>query len=402
MQPILDGLRVLDVGSFVFGPAAATVMADFGADVVKIEPPQTGDPYRYLHQMPPLPTCEEDYCWLLTGRGKRSVALDLKDAEARAILLRLVREADVFVTNYPLRVLEALQLAWRDLEPLNPRLVYAHATGFGDEGPEAEKPGYDATAWWARSGLQDAVRPRGGLPALSVPAMGDHPSAMALFGAIMLALYQRERTGRGSKVKSSLLGNGIWSNGIYVQAMLCGAEGYRHVDCREPDNALVNQYLTSDGEWILLALVQEDKLWPGLCRALARPDLLADPRFVTRTERRARAQELYAIVAPIFASHDYPHWRKTLDEQSVTFTHVARLDALVHDPQLEAAGILRDGRDSRGRAVRSIANPITVEGSPPVETRPAPAIGEHTDEVLGGLGYDDAARAALRARGAIR
>jgi crotonobetainyl-CoA:carnitine CoA-transferase CaiB-like acyl-CoA transferase len=402
MRPILEGLRVLDVGSFVFGPAAATVMADFGADVVKVEPPQTGDPYRYLHQMPPLPTCEEDYCWLLTGRGKRSVALDLKDAEAREILLRLVRGADVFVTNYPVRVLEALHLAWRDLEPLNRRLVYAHATGFGEEGPEAEKPGYDATAWWARSGLQDAVRPRGGLPALSVPGMGDHPSAMALFGAIMLALYQRERTGRGSKVRSSLLANGIWSNGIYVQAMLCGAEGYRHVDCHEPDNALVNQYVTSDGEWILLALVQEDKLWPGLCRALERTDLLADPRFGTRAERRARARELYAIVAPILASHDYAHWRKALDEQSVTFTHVARLEGLVHDPQLEAAGVLRDGRDSRGRAVRSIASPIAVEGSAPVETRPAPAIGQHTDEVLAGLGYDDAARASLRSRGAIR
>ena len=402
MRPILEGIRVLDVGSFVFGPAAATVMADFGADVVKVEPPQTGDPYRYLHQMPPLPKCEEDYCWLLTGRGKRSVALDLKDAEAREVLLRLVREADVFVTNYPLRVLADLRLAWRDLEPLNPRLVYAHATGFGETGPEAEKPGYDATAWWARSGLQDAMRPRGGLPGVSVPGMGDHPSAMALFGAIMLALYQRERTGRGSKVRSSLLANGAWSNGIYLQAMLCGAETFRHVDCREPDNALVNTYETGDGEWILLALVQEDKLWPGLCRALERPDLLEDPRFATRAERRARAKELYAIVAPILAGRDYAHWRKALDEQAITFTHVARLAGLVHDPQLEAAGILREGRDSRGRAVRSIANPIAVEGSPPVETRPAPAIGQHTDEVLAGLGYDEAARAALRARGAIR
>jgi crotonobetainyl-CoA:carnitine CoA-transferase CaiB-like acyl-CoA transferase len=402
MRPILEGLRVLDVGSFVFGPAAATVMADFGADVVKVEPPTTGDPYRYLHQMPPLPKCAEDYCWLLTGRGKRSVALDLKDAEAREVLLRLVREADVFVTNYPLRVLRSLRLGWRDLEPLNPRLVYAHATGFGEEGPEAEKPGYDATAWWARSGLQDSVRPKDGVPALSVPGMGDHPSALALFGAIMLALYRRERTGRGGKVGSSLLANGAWSNAIYLQAMLCGAERYRRVDCREPDNALVNQYQTSDGEWILLALVQEDKLWPGLCRALGRADLSADPRFATRAERRARAKELYAIVAPIVAGRDYAHWRNALDAESVTFTHVARLDRLLDDPQLEAAGILRDALDSRGRAVRSVACPIAVEGSPTAPTRPAPAVGEHTDEVLAALGYDDARRAALRARGAIR
>jgi crotonobetainyl-CoA:carnitine CoA-transferase CaiB-like acyl-CoA transferase len=402
LRPILEGIRVLDVGSFIFGPAAATVMADFGADVVKIEPPKTGDPYRYLHQMPPLPKCEEDYCWLLTGRGKRSVALDLKDAEAREILLRLVRESDVFVTNYPVRVLESLQLGWGNLEPLNPRLVYAHATGFGEEGPEAEKPGYDATAWWARSGLQDVVRLRGSAPGVSAPGMGDHPSAMALFGAIMLALYQRERTGRGCKVRSSLLANGIWSNGLYTQAMLCGAEPFRYVDCREPDNALVNQYEASDGVWILLAMVQEDKLWPGLCRALERPELALDPRFSSRAERRARAKELYAIVAPIFASRDYAHWRKALDEQDITFTHMARLDQLVQDPQLEAAGILRQARDSRGRAVRSIASPIAVEGSAPVETRPAPGIGEHTDEVLADLGYDAAALATLRSRGAIR
>jgi len=377
-------------------------MADFGADVIKIEPPKTGDPYRYLHQMPPLPKCDEDYCWLLTGRGKRSVALDLKDPEARAILLRLVRESDVFVTNYPVRALAGLALAWRDLEPVNPRLIYAHATGFGEAGPEAEKPGYDATAWWARSGLQDAVRPRGGVPALSVPAMGDHPSAMALFGAIMLALYQRERSGRGGKVHSSLLANGAWSNSIYLQAMLCGAESYQGVDCREPDNALVNQYETRDGEWLLLAMVQEDKLWPGLCRALEREELTLDARFATRADRRARAKELYSLIAPVIASRDYAHWRKALDEQGVTFTHMAKLDALGDDPQLEAAGILRSARDSRGRAVRSVASPIGFEGAARVETRPAPAIGEHTDEVLAGIGIDETARAALRARGAIR
>jgi formyl-CoA transferase len=402
MCPVLDRIRVLDVGSFVFGPAATTVMADFGADVVKVEPPATGDPYRYLHQMPPLPKCDEDYCWLLTGRGKRSLALDLKDSEGREILLRLVREADVFVTNYPLRVLESLALAWSDLEPLNERLVYAHATGFGDTGPEAEKPGYDGTAWWARSGLQDAVRPQGGVPALAVPGMGDHPSALALFGAIMLALYQRERTGRGGKVQSSLLANGAWSNAIYLQAALCGAPPFRHVDCCEPTNALVNQYETLDNQWLLLALVQEDKLWPGLCRALQRPELQGDPRFATRAARRAHARELHEVLAPHFRERALAHWRKALDAEQITFGHAARTHELAIDPQLEAAGVFCETRDSRGRTVRSVASPIIVEGSPRAKTRPAPAIGEHTDEILDALGYDGTARAALRARGAVR
>jgi crotonobetainyl-CoA:carnitine CoA-transferase CaiB-like acyl-CoA transferase len=402
MRPILDGIRVLDVGSFVFGPAATTVMADFGADVVKVEPPGTGDPYRYLHQVPPLPNCDEDYCWLLTGRGKRSLALDLKDNEGREILLRLVREADVFVTNYPARVLGSLALRWVDLEPINDRLVYAHATGFGEAGPEAEKPGYDATAWWARSGLQDAVRPRSGVPAVSVPGMGDHPSAMTLFGAIMLALYHRERTGRGGKVQSSLLANGAWSNAICLQATLCGAPPFRLIDCHEPDNALVNQYETLDDQWLLLAMVQEDKLWPGLCRAMRSPELEADPRFTTRTARRARARELHGILAPLFRKHDLAHWRAALDKEQITFGHAARICDLASDPQLEAAGVFCETRDSKGRTVRSIASPISVEGSPRAETRPAPAIGQHTDELLASLGYDSSARAALRARGTIR
>ena len=400
--PILDGIRVLDVGSFVFGPAAATVMADFGADVVKIEPPSTGDPYRFLHQVPPLPACQEDYCWLLTSRGKRSVALDLKDAEAREILLRLVRQTDVFVTNYPPRVLESLRLGWRDLEPLNERLIYAHATGFGDSGPDADLPGYDATTWWARSGLQDAVRPRGGEPALAVAAMGDHPSAMALFGAIMLALYQRERTGRGAKVGSSLLANGAWSNGLFLQAFLCDSTAFRHVSYHEPENALVNLYRTRDDRWLFLTLVLEDKLWPRLCRAFERPDLAGDPRFAVRRDRRAHAKELYAILEPIVRSRDVAHWRTALGAEQITFAVVARLDEVVSDPQLQAAGILREGRDSQGRVVRTIANPIAVEGYPHAEPRRPPAIGEHTDEVLAAVGYDDDARAALRTRGAIR
>ena len=402
MKPILDGIRVLDVGSFVFGPAAATVMADFGADVIKLEPPATGDPYRSLHQMPPLPALDEDYCWTLTSRSKRSVALDLKDAEARELLLRLVDGADVFLTNYPVRVLENLALRYEDLHPRNPRLVYAHATGFGHEGPDAHKPGYDATAWWARTGLQDLVRPKGSPPAFPVPGMGDHPSAMALFGAIMMGLYRRERTGEGSHVRSSLLANGCWSNSIYLQAMLSGAEPYHHVDCSRPANAVVNQYETRDGRWLLLALVQEDKLWPRLCIAVERPELVDDERFRGKTERHANAQALYDILAPIFGSRDFAEWHKRLDDQEITFGGVAVTEELADDAQVEAAGIQVTTEDSQGRPVGTITSPIEVEGSPKVPPRRAPAIGEHTDEVLGALGLAAEQLAALRERGAIR
>jgi len=396
---VLEGTRVLDVGSFVFGPAAATVMSDFGAEVIKVEPPGIGDPYRYLSQMPPLPECDQDYCWMLDSRNKKSVALDLKDREAHEILVSLVRSCDVFLTNYPQRVLEGLRLRFEDLSEENPRLVYAHATGFGARGAEAGKPGYDATAWWARSGLQDIVRPAGSDPGLSAPGMGDHPSAMALFGAIMLALYQRERSGRGSKVSSSLLANGAWANAIYIQAMLCGARGFEHVSHHAPANAVVNQYATRDGRWILLALVQEDKLWPGLCAALERPDLAEDARFRTKPERRTHAHELCAILEQDFASRDFAEWRKRLDAHDITFGHAACLEELPDDPQMQANDVFVQMESGGSRVVTS---PIEMQGQAKVTPRPAPGIGEHTHEILASLGYDDARIQALRERGAIR
>ena len=161
MSVILEGIKVLDVGTFVFGPAAATVMSDFGAEVIKIENPKMGDPYRYLSQMPPMPVCEDNYCWLLDARNKKSVALNLKDDAARSILLKLVEDADVFLTNYPPAVVESLSITYGDIRSAKENIIYAHATGYGEVGPERDRPGYDATAWWARSGLMDAVRSSG-------------------------------------------------------------------------------------------------------------------------------------------------------------------------------------------------------------------------------------------------
>ena len=196
-RPILDGIKVLDVGTWVFGPASTTVMADFGAEVIKVEHPTIGDAYRYLHLLPPMPVCSEDYCFLMDGRNKRSIALDLSKAEGREVLYRLVREADVFETNYHPSVLAKLGLTYDELSALNPRLVYAQASGYGEVGDEVEKPGFDATAWWARSGMMDAMRAFGAEPSLSMPAMGDRSGSMALFGAVMLALYERHTTGIG-------------------------------------------------------------------------------------------------------------------------------------------------------------------------------------------------------------
>lgn len=390
MASILDGIRMVEVATFVAGPAAGTVMADFGAEVTHVEPPDIGDPYRYLYTLNPLPPSEHNYPWLLDSRNKRSLALDLKSEAGREALYKLVRDADVFLTNYHPSVLEALHIRYEDLQPLNDRLIYAHVTGYGEVGGEAEKPGYDATAWWARSGMMDLIRPRGGEVAYSAPGMGDHPTSLTLFGAIMMALYHRERTGSGTKVSTSLMANGAWSNGILAQAALCGTEGFKaftepHADSPNP---LISVYSTRDGRQFFLVMVKEASEWGLFCRAIDRPDLLEDPRFAESENRRENARELVGILDEVFAQKNLAEWTEILDRGRVTFGLIQRSDELPQDPQMRANGVFREIEGMGG--METIDSPILMEGADKRAPNRAPEIGQHTAEVLQGLGYTEA------------
>ncbi len=398
---ILAGLKVIDCGTFIFGPAVATVLSDFGADVIKVEPPGIGDPYRYLHKMPPIPDSEHAYGWMLTNRNKRGIALNLKDAEGQAVLRRLITDADVFVTNYHPSVLRAFRATYEELAPLNSRLIYAYATGYGERGAEVEKPGYDATAWWARSGLMESVREADSDPALSVPGMGDHPSAMALVSGVLLAMLQRERTGKGTKVSSSLLANGAWANGYLLQAVLVGAKQFAPVTRRSTPNALVNRYRTRDDRWIFLAVIQEQKDWPRLPVALSRTDLLDDQRFNELPARRANATALISELDAIFATRDLAEWREALDRQDITFGIIGRLTEADEDQQMIDNDVFRDVHFADGTMLRTVDSPVSLAGCDKVQPRPAPTLGEHSDQILSELGYDAAQVAALRARGAV-
>jgi crotonobetainyl-CoA:carnitine CoA-transferase CaiB-like acyl-CoA transferase len=398
---ILSGIRVLDVGTFIFGPAATTVLADFGADVIKIEPPGFGDPYRYLYLMPPLPRTDVNDPWLCVARNKRSVALNLKEPDAQAVLEQLVAGADVLVTNYHPSVQAALGMTYEHLAAVNPRLIYAHATGYGEKGAEVEKPGYDATAWWARSGLMDVVRDGEADPAMSMPGMGDHPSAMTLFGGIMLALFRRERTGQGAKVSSSLMANGVWSNAFIAQAVLCGVSGFQRVSRLTTSNALANRYRTRDGRWLFLAMVQENKDWPRLPPAIGRPELAEDSRFATAEARHANSTALIHILDDVFASDDLAAWRETLDRHDITFGIVTEIGELADDPQMRANELFASVPAPGGGEASVIDSPLWLSGERKVRSRAAPEIGEHTDEVLASLGYGVEAIRALRERGVI-
>ena len=396
---IFEGLKVLDCASFIAAPAAATVLSDFGAEVIKIEPPGHGDPYRNLPNLPGYPHSPHNFAWMLESRNKRSLALDLAKAEGQAVLYRLVAEADVFITNFPPGVRQRLGITYEALAPLNARLVYASFTGYGEKGEEANKPGFDSNAYWARSGLMDLVRAdENTTPARSVAGMGDHPCAMALYGGIVTALYRRERTGKGSHVKSNLMANGIWANGILAQAKLCGAKFSERRPREHALNAVTNHYQCKDGRWLILSLLNEDRQWPTLARCLGREDLVTDPRFSTKPDRHARSLELVGIFDEIFATRPLAEWRGILDGNGLVFGVVGILDDIPTDRQMIENDVLVPFEND---TLLTVNSPIWIDDSKKVQPRRAPGVGEHSDQVLREAGYDEAAIQQLRASGAV-
>ncbi|MGH2897035.1 MAG: CoA transferase, partial [Solirubrobacteraceae bacterium] len=283
------------------------------------------------------------------------------------------------------------------------RLIYAHATGYGDEGGEVEKPGYDATAWWARSGLMDAVRPTGGEYAFSTAGMGDHPSSMSVFAAIALALYDRERTGKGRRVRTSLMSNGAWSNSILLQAALCGGKPYAPPTRANSLNALVNSYVCADGRGLYLVLVQEEVEWERFTNAMGAPQLREDPRFADLPSRRANAATLVATLDAIFTSKPLSHWRAELDRYKVTFGIITRTADLPDDPQYNANGIFRPVEGPGVRpGLRTVDSPFHLDGAAKRPATRAPELGENGRELLKALGYTGERIDALVRDGVLR
>ena len=394
---IFSGLRVIDCASWIAGPAAATILSDFGAEVIKIEPPGAGDPWRATTAVPGKVT---DYWWQLTSRNKRSLAIDLKPAEGLAVLHRLVARADVFITNFPLPVRERLRIAAADLLAVNPRLVYGSISAYGEAGEEAARTGFDATAYWARTGLMDMVRTGAEAePVRSMPGMGDHPTATALYAAIVTALYRRERTGKGGVAQTSLLQNGLWANGCFVQNRLFGEHVAHRPPRKQTPSALANHYRCRDGRWFLMALHNEARQLAGFLKAIEAEHLAADPRFETQLARRANARALTEILEAIFAKRDLDEWRVVLERAGVTFGPVSSVNEAADDAQARAIGALVPFADGGGFTVSS---PFHLDGETKVAPARAPAVGQHSEALLGEAGYSAEEIARLKGLGVLQ
>jgi crotonobetainyl-CoA:carnitine CoA-transferase CaiB-like acyl-CoA transferase len=374
------------------------VLADFGAEVIKIEPPGDGDPWRTQYKRPGMPASQHNHPWLMDCRNKLGLGLDLKSEAGRAVLERLVSQADVFITNVPLPARERLRIRYADFADKYPRLIYASLTAYGEAGEEAGKTGFDATAYWARSGLMDEVRPdHRAIPARSVAGMGDRPTAMALYGGIVTALYQREKTGRGGEVRASLMANGMWANGYLIQGRLCGVDFPPRPPREESVSALGNIYRTSDDRWFMLAVLNE-RQWPALARAVGMPELALDPRFARPRERGINAVVLMGILDEIFARRPLAEWRTILDAAGLTFGVVGTVAEIATDPQAVAAGILRPLGDT---GMMTVDSPFTLSAAEKVPIEVAPGYGEHSREILLAAGYSEAEISDLQASGTI-
>ena len=402
----LDGIRVIEVASWMFVPSGGSVLVDWGADVIKVEHPLTGDPQRGLITSGLVPFGAGGVNFMIEqpNRGKRSVTLDLSHPDGREALLRLVETADVFLTNFMPPVRRKLRIDTEDLRARNPNIIVARGSGAGPKGPEAEKGGYDGASFWARGGL-GAVMPEreGGWPASQPsPAFGDVMGGLATAGAIAAALVQRERTGEPSVVDVSLLATAMWQiSPLVVAAKLFGfgklpGGGGRPMS----GNPGVGTYRTADDRFISLILLQSDKHWVDFVERLGVPDMATDPRFVDSAARAENAAECVARLDAAFGAQTLAHWREVLDTFEGVWSPFQTLDELYDDVQVQANGYLPTMTAANGDEVALVASPAQFDEEPVVVSR-APEHGEHTELVLLEAGYDWDELSALKEKGAI-
>lgn len=382
----LAGFRVLELGVWIAGPACAAMFADWGADVLKLEPP-TGEPGRHAARALGL-DIDRNPAFELDNRGKRGLCLDLRSEAGQAQLHELLPTVDVLITNMRMGALERLGIGPEALRRRYPKLVYGLVTGYGSQGPDKDRAGYDTGAYWARSGVAMRVAPTGEPPAAIPSAFGDHVTGMALASGVLAALLQRQRTGLGELVETSLLRTGIYSIATdYAMYLGLGRLG-RRKPRTEADAPLVNAYCCGDGEWLWLLAVESDRHWPGLLAALKAvldDGALDAEEFADARARRKHRQALIAVMDRAFASRSREQWIELLDAHGVWWAPVQTVQQAVDDPQVVAAEAFVDvPAGETGATLRSVATPVSFGGKAPKVRRASPELGEHNDEIFGG------------------
>jgi len=396
---MLEGIRVVEMGLWVAGPAAAGLLADWGAEVIKIEPPG-GDPMRAFFRLATGSKVERNPPFDLDNRGKRSVVLDLRYPAAREAAQRIIARADVFVTNMRPEALARIGFDPDTLHARHPRLIYASITGYGRKGADRDRPGYDVGAFWARSGVADTLTVEGEPPPMIRGGFGDHVTALAMVSGILSALIERQRTGRGRVVETSLLRTGMYCLGWDLNLQLQFDKLRAPVPRTETETPLMNSYRAADGKWFWLIGLEADRHFPGLLRALDHEEIARDERFHDARSRRHNRVALIALLDSVFATRPLAEWGARFDAEDVWWAPVQSPAEVIADPQAAAAGAFVEVKTDRGDPVRAISGPVGTEGA----TGPlghVPRLGAHTEQVLREAGLGDGEIAELRDAGAM-
>lgn len=397
---LFSGLKVIDVATVIAAPVAATMLADFGADVIKVEPPG-GDMLRILSSIPTTPDADNNYFWQMDGRNKRSLSLNLKDASGMSVLKKLIADCDIFITNQPFPVRRSLKLEYDDIKGLNSRMIYASLTAYGETGPDADGKGFDLVAYWARSGLMDLVRAPDATPAQALPGMGDHPTAVALYAGIVTALLHRQQTGEGSMVNTSLLANGLWSAASIAQGAFAGGDmpGYRQRSAIPPVMAKV--YRTADDRFLQFTMIRDEVELENLYRVLSLDSVLSDARFASPEGRLEHREELSGLIQDRLITGTSDMWLTELRAVAVPVNRVNIVEETIEDSQVHANAMAVRHADPDAETRMIIDHPVNIDRVAQVGPKRAPELGEHTNEILTELGYDATEIEQLRGTGTI-
>jgi formyl-CoA transferase len=398
----LDGIKVVDLSTWAVGPATCEVLGDWGADVIKIEHPDGGDPtrnWRGTAWMPP--GSPSNVGWLADNRSKKSITLDLSKDDGKEAAYKLIKKVDIFVSNLPADSLKKLRMDYETLKLINDKLIYAHLTGYGTKGPRAIRPGYDYTAFWASSGIMSLMGEAGTPPGFCRPAFGDHVTTGYLVAGILAALYARVKSGVGQRVDTTLVGTGLWTVDWQAQATLLTGNDAERANRKRMPNPMANSYQAKDGRWFMLFMLFPERFWPPFCKALDIKHLEHDPRFDTAEKRTENCEELISIIDEVMASKSSAEWAPIFERYNLVWAHVHTILGAINNPQTKANEFVVELDHPEIGKLKMVNSPIRFSETPHEVKIPPPLLGQHTEEVLLELGYDWASIGKLKKKGVI-